>query len=74
MHNYVGEGTIIAFIYRSGLTLSLKLFEAEKDGLNDSLISISSPVRGLRPFLAARRDSLKVPNPSILIRLPAATS
>jgi hypothetical protein len=36
------------------LTLSLKPLEARKLGEEDAAISISSPVRGLRPLRAAR--------------------
>ena len=37
-------------------------------------MSSSSPVCGLRPFLADRYDSLKVPKPMTPTRFPADTS
>jgi hypothetical protein len=53
---------------------SLKDFPAIKDGYFEADISISSPVFGLRPFLASRLFNLKVPKPTIATRLPAETS
>lgn len=56
------------------LHCSLNAFPAVNFGLFDALIWISSPVLGLRPSRAARSVNLKVPNPTMEIFLPAATS
>ena len=52
---------------------SLNAFAAVNPGELLALISISSPVCGLRPFLAARARSWKDPKPAKLTFLPATT-
>ena len=42
------------YYFLPGLTFSLKVLEAVKEGEFDAFISSGSPVCGLRPFLAAR--------------------
>ena len=48
-------------------------FDAVNPGLHAALISIGSPVFGLRPVLPARYPALKVPKPSMETFLPEAT-
>lgn len=67
------NGTFLFFVCIYSLASSLSFFEAVKEGFLLAGISNSSPVCGLRPFLAARSFNTNVPNPEMGTFLPSNT-